>query len=352
MANEIEKVNTIAIADIEKINGKTDDNIEKLNTFELAGVTAQFYGTRSVIAGGTTAGLADRNMIHYKTVGASADTADFGDLQSYRTDGTTAGSNITRGIFAGGLTKGADGSATLVYSSTDTDYITVGSTGNASDFGNLDDSRGYGQRGGASNGTLLFTNGGFRDSGYVNLDSMEYYTIASTGNGTDAGDLASDLYTNCASDGLTRYIVFGGNNGSSDINVIQYNDFSTSADTSDFGDLSGIASGGATAESTVRVVTPLGQKAGTVTDIMEYVTVSSTGNSTDFGDLDTAVRWPSGSSNGTLGEFFCGSNASGTTQNIIQKITIASTGNATDIGDVATGTVGGNHNQGSALSGT
>ena len=38
MANEIEKVNTIAIADIEKINGITDDNLQELNTFEMTGI--------------------------------------------------------------------------------------------------------------------------------------------------------------------------------------------------------------------------------------------------------------------------------------------------------------------------
>ena len=30
MANQVEKVNAIAIADIEKIIGRTDDNIEKI----------------------------------------------------------------------------------------------------------------------------------------------------------------------------------------------------------------------------------------------------------------------------------------------------------------------------------
>lgn len=43
MANEIEKVNAIAIADIETINGKTDDNIEKLNGLEFAGAPADAH---------------------------------------------------------------------------------------------------------------------------------------------------------------------------------------------------------------------------------------------------------------------------------------------------------------------
>ena len=39
MANEVEKLNGIAIASIEAINGKTDANIEAFNSFEFAGFT-------------------------------------------------------------------------------------------------------------------------------------------------------------------------------------------------------------------------------------------------------------------------------------------------------------------------
>ena len=37
MANAVEKLNTIAIANIEKVNTLTDANIEKINTLEFAG---------------------------------------------------------------------------------------------------------------------------------------------------------------------------------------------------------------------------------------------------------------------------------------------------------------------------
>jgi len=43
MANEIEKLNSIAIADIEKFNSKTDDNIEKINGFEFTGVLPEAH---------------------------------------------------------------------------------------------------------------------------------------------------------------------------------------------------------------------------------------------------------------------------------------------------------------------
>ena len=46
MANEVEKLNTIAIADIEKFNLLADSDIEKINGFEFAGISgfAVFYG--------------------------------------------------------------------------------------------------------------------------------------------------------------------------------------------------------------------------------------------------------------------------------------------------------------------
>ena len=337
MANEIEKLNTIAIADIEKFNGKTDNNIEKLNAFEFTGtVDPLFAGTRAVIAGGTGGTHADQNTIAYKTLGASADTVDFGDLQSYRSLMNGAGSNISRAIFAGGLSTG-DGSSSVIYGVTDTDYITVGSTGDATDFGNLQTARSYGTGGGASNGTLLFSTGGGNQlpgESFVVLDSMEFFTIASTGNGTDAGNLSATRYYNTQTDGNTRYISAGGSDTA--VNIMEYNDFSTSANVSDFGDLGAAAKKGSSAASVTRAVFQCGLYDGSNgTNVMEFVTVASTGNATDFGNLDTGVEEAGGTSNGTLGEFFGGTNSGGTGQNICQKITIASTGNASDTGDIA-----------------
>ena len=70
MANEIEKLNTIEIADIEKFNGKTDDNIEKLNAQEFTGVSIPGWaGTRAILFGGRgTVGGTDvsTDWIEYK----------------------------------------------------------------------------------------------------------------------------------------------------------------------------------------------------------------------------------------------------------------------------------------------
>ena len=56
MANEVKKVNTIAIADIKNINTQTDANIKEFNGQEFAGYSVthpSWAGATAVIYGGT-----------------------------------------------------------------------------------------------------------------------------------------------------------------------------------------------------------------------------------------------------------------------------------------------------------
>ena len=329
MANAVEKLNTIAIADIEKVNTLSDDDIEDLNTLEFAGVTFPAWaGTRGVVAGGTITAHGDLDVIQYKTVGATANTVDFGDLQTSRSQHMCAGSNQTRGIWGSGMGR-VGGSQ--VYGVTDTDYITIASTGDGTDFGDVDQAGAYGIKNECSNGTLLFSVGGYEGTA-GNLDRMEYFTIASTGNGTDAGNISSVKLSMGGTNGDSRYIIIGGYDGDAQVNEIEYNDFSTSANVSDFGNLSAGSLDCSSANSTVRAVFMVpGASGGENT--LEYVTVGSTGNSINFGDLATARDAASGTSDGTTGEFSGGSNSS----DEIDIITIASTGNATDVGDLLQG---------------
>lgn len=346
MANEIEKLNTIAIADIEKINGKTDDNIEKLNAFEFAGVVNPlFAGTRAVIAGGNDGTTLEdtTNVIGYKTITTDGNTADFGDLVSARSNFKGQGSSITRGVWVSGRTDGYPNYNTHV---TDMDYVTVGSTGNAIDFGNCNVASTNGALDGASNGTLLFSCGGFRSGAGNQQDDMEYITIASTGNGTNAGDLM-EVNNGCTgTHGNTRYLVAGGyDGGASTLNRIQYNDFSTSADCQDFGDLTAGNQNLSSSSSVTRACIWLSSAydvAGGGTLSIDFVTVASTGNASDFGDKAIQTSDSTATSNGTRGEIYGGEisggeggGESGTPAvNVIQKITIDSAGNATNIGDL------------------
>ena len=112
MANAVEKVNTIAIADIEAINGKTDANIQALNALEFSGFTysgitwstddetpvALSYGIKFGIVGAQgIVNCNDKNATGYKA--------------TYEHDGTewsTTGScSGTHGVGCGGGTQGA-----------------------------------------------------------------------------------------------------------------------------------------------------------------------------------------------------------------------------------------------------
>ena len=67
------------------------------------------------------------NVIEYITIGSTGNATDFGDLTQARTRQSGASSS-TRGICAGG---DSSGKLNII------DYITIASTGDATDFGDL-----------------------------------------------------------------------------------------------------------------------------------------------------------------------------------------------------------------------
>ena len=86
---------------------------------------------------------------------------------------TAACGNGTRGIWSGGFRPSA---------SNILDYITIATTGNATDFG--DSTAVRSEHGATANATRGVFAGG---SGVINM--IDYVTIASPGNATDFGDL-------------------------------------------------------------------------------------------------------------------------------------------------------------------
>ena len=165
----------------------------------------------------------------------------------------------------------------------------------------------------------------------ANIDRMEYFTIASTGAGTDAGNLSEIQNAVNATNGDSRYVINGGYGESGSVQGMTYNDFSTSANASAFGNLS---AGHASACSTSRAVFNV---PGANESTIEYVTVASTTNSADFGDLDNPRGNAGAASDGTTGEWYGGNDNVGGGNfsiNFIDSITIGTTGNATDIGDL------------------
>ena len=73
----------------------------------------------------------DRNVIDYVTISSTGNAFDFGDLPEGRRTSSGASNNVT-GLLAGGSTGG--GTTDL----SDVQKITISSLGNSSSFGNLD----------------------------------------------------------------------------------------------------------------------------------------------------------------------------------------------------------------------
>ena len=96
-------------------------------------------------------------------------------------------------------------------------------------------------------------------------------------------------------------------------NTIQYITIASTGNAADFGDLSTVAYRMGQCSSPTRgLVGMVGN--GVASNIIEYVTIASTGNSTDFGDLTQSRRSGTGFSSDTRGCFAAGElgNGSGT----------------------------------------
>mgnify|MGYP003121475167 CR=1 FL=1 len=282
---------------------------------------------RGVIAGGITP--ADVNTMGYITIATTGDTTDFGDLVADRLAAAAMASS-TRGIFAGGADAPSDNDTNIIQ------YVTISSQGGANDFGDLRQERAY--VGGASNNIRgLIFGGAIIPSPYTTLSSIEYITIATTGDATDFGNLTTANYITSACASSTRGVRVGGSPSPS--NIIDYVTIATLGDATDFGDyLSSITGSAGVSSPTRGVFGPCNNGSSpTITNTIGYITIASTGNALDFGDA-TVARDAISSVCSTVRGVFAGGRtgppAAEALKNEMDYITIASLGDATDFGNL------------------
>lgn len=255
------------------------------------------------------------------TVSTTGNATDFGDLTVARGEGSSCSSS-TRGIFAGGAGDGSTTHSNVI------DYVTILSAGNATDFGDLLGATD--KFGGASNDTRgLFFGGNV--TGAQNV--IQYITIASTGNATDFGDMSRTQEWNTATSSTTRAVTAGGSYAP--INTIEYVTISTTGNVTDFGDLTVGREQLAGCSNGTRGCFGGGNGS---SNVIDYITLASTGNATDFGDLTTGRSYPSSTAGGDRG-LWAGGNP--TNSDTIDYVTITSTGNATDFGNLTSAARGG-----------
>jgi len=141
-------------------------------------VVAQFGGdagcaspVRGIFAARTSPNFGG---IDYITISTLGNSTDFGTLSTNRL--VSGGSNSTRGLFAGGYVDNV------------IDFITIASTGNAQDFGDLSQARGL-LAVSTDPTRAVFGGGRFLSPTTTDSNVMDYVTITTTGNALDFGDL-------------------------------------------------------------------------------------------------------------------------------------------------------------------
>ena len=310
------------VPDIGEDHGTTFGESTRFNTLSYmvppAGKTTQRNRGRGILFGGGSPGRTDR--IDYIDIPSGGNSIDFGSLAAGSVFGSGAGASSTRGVFWAGENQ-----------YTKLDFVTIATTGNATSFGTSSNSNNGGTCM-SSETRAVYTLG---QAGNV----MEYVTIASTGNTIDFGDQGIDdnLGKPAGLASPTRGIVSGGYGPSPypQSNTIEYITIATTGNGQDFGDLTFGHSGHFGVSSTTRGVFAKGytfpSPATTYYNTIEFITIASTGNATDFGDATNSVTQGYSHASHIRGVFAAGTAASDI--NTIDYVTIATTGNALDFGD-------------------
>ncbi len=273
----------------------------------------QTGGTRGVFGGGYTP---ITNTIEYVTISTTGNALDFGDLTQVRLNLSSCSSS-TRGLFSGGWLS--PNSLNII------DYITISITGNAIDFGDLSQIR-YGAGGCSSSTRGVFGGGSGPAPTNTATNIIDYITISSIGNAIDFGDLTQTINF-CASFSSSTRGIF------STSLAINFVTISTLGNASNFGNLTQARDGLSGCSNSIRGILGGGILSSISQNTIDYVTISTLGNAVDFGDL-TIPRYfygTSSCSSSTRGLFVGGITPF---YNVIDYVTIMSTGNAVDFGDL------------------
>ena len=285
---------------------------------------------RGCLFGGQVSPGPNTNTISYITIATLGNANDFGDLTVARRGHTdTKIASSTRGVVAGGFIGPAVSTVSNVI-----DYFTISSTGNAFDFGDLPKTA-Y-QFTATSDRTRGLFAGGYAPYNATIVDEINYVTIASTGNASDFGTLTEPRRGLGNVNSPTRGIFAGGNFNPTKKNVIDFVTISTKGKATDFGDLSASRDQLAGVSNATRGVFVGGRQPGT-TNVMEYITMASLGDTVDFGDLNGADLQNGGMSSPTRGVVY--SNDAYSTD--IAYLTITTLGDAADFGDNTIASAGG-----------
>ena len=272
---------------------------------------------RGVFAG--AANPSTQNVMDFVEIATTGNATDFGDLTTiwYNIGGCAS---ATRGIWFPGYDQSTAVSTIF--------YITISSQGGLADFGDaLSNSRNH--SGACSDSTRAVRAEGYNADLSTRTNTLEFITIATTGDSTEFGDLnrvVSDMAGSFASP--TRGF-FGA--GKPETNIIDFITIQSKGNAIDFGDLiDGTRAEGSGSANSTRGLFFGGSGPGS-SDTIQFITMATLGNATDFGNLTNGAEAGGACASSTRGLY--GGGSTPTKINNIDFVTIASAGNATDFGD-------------------
>ena len=288
-----------------------------------AGNTRERNRGRGLIMGGAVSpGATNTTQIKYFDIAAGGITEDFGQTTVARRAQGAVSSSI-RGCVGGGFVSTSTSPHTV---SNVIDFVTIASTGNAADFGDMQDTSYHYAT--ASNQTRGLFAGGYRPDNSAVVNTIDLITIATTGNASNFGDLVNATRGFGGAASTTRGVFFGGTYPAIKDNI-DFVTFSTTGDATDFGNLTDARDNVFGSSSSTRAVMGGGRDPNT-TNIIDFITIASAGNATDFGDLTQTSYYFNAATGNSTRAVWVGTS---TIVNSMEFVTIASTGNATDFGD-------------------
>ena len=281
----------------------------------------QTGGTRALTFGGLTNPYSLRNNIQFLNVDTTGNAQDFGNLLSTGRSGSSA-ADRTRAVIMGGSTPGTPAG------DADIEKVTIASTGDATDFGGDLLTGVRGAEAVNDNTRAVLVSGEHSSTDNI----MQYITIQSSGNAVDFGDVITASSSVKKMSSPTRGVFCLDVSTS----VIEFITISTLGNASDFGDTTGARRNSAATSNAVRgiIFGGITPSPSATFDSMDFITLATLGNATEFGDLSTTINQNSAASSPTRAVSIGGVVSPGSTMtNTMEYVQFSSLGNAVDFGD-------------------
>jgi len=271
-----------------------------------------YYGSRGVFGVGTDTAL----TLDYITIATTGNATDFGDGWYLRESGGGASDGV-KGFWYGGLN-----SANIV--SNNGYSITFATQGNATNtIGQVSYPLARGSM--CGNGDYLIATGGQSSYNTNTSNQILRWSTSSLGQAATFGNMDATKMGHSMWNDTSRYLTFSGTNSTADIAAGSF----TTSGASWIAQLTGNGSQptGAAGDET-RAIT----FNGTSGTQLDTVVIQNNSNATSFGQLNTNFSKPGACTNATRIVF--GGSGYGGTYNHMSHVTIATTGSGSDFGDL------------------